>query len=160
MEPQKFFINFSLLFCWQPCSDVTSSLQLMVQLLPGTTIMAQSNIPYDIQAKVAALKRWPAVHWGTLETVVSTQDHESVFSYVLWAKGRMYDKLIVIVNFGSRETTDDYVKKLDKFTVPAKGRVLLSYRGNVKRVGDIVEMGSLTVSGGEMLVIQFPPLGI
>ena len=96
------------------------------------------------------------MHWGVIETVISD---ESVYSYLLWAKGRIYDKVVVVANFGTQKTSRNYVVKLDKFTVPKRGRIIL-VEGDSTRKGQVVEMENLEVNARELLVIQFPAFGI
>ena len=51
----------------------------------------------------------PSMKWGTLEPVLIDDD---VYSYLVWAKGRFYEKLVVVVNFG-KKSTKNYVKQLE-----------------------------------------------
>lgn len=142
-------------------SPQPTSHMLLHLLLPGCYFPMAADLinPPTVHHinSIRAMHKWPALLWGNLEHVVVT---DTIYSFARWVNGKLYDRFLVIVNFGNRSIQADFVKKLEKFTVPAKGRVVLSVGGADNREASVIDVHALDIAVGELLVIQFPPFGI
>ena len=94
--------------------------------------------------------------WGKHEDVYVT---DSIYSMMRWANGKIYDKIVLVINVGNSDSDDNYMLRMRKFSVPKKAKVIWSSGKNYE-ADSIVEMEKFSTKKGESVILQFPPFGV